>query len=65
MQKLEGQTDVAHQITLKSSPIPADAKFQIIVPMLVADRIFSFVYKIQVATGLSPSYAFHYKEKDS
>ena len=65
MQKLERQTDIAHKIILKSALIPANAKFQIILTVLVADWMFSFVCNIQVATGISPSYAFHYKVKDS
>lgn len=55
MQQLERQTDIAHKITLKLSLIPANAKFQIILTVLAADWIFSFVCIIQVSTGLSPS----------
>lgn len=62
-QVLDGLTDIARVILARSS-ILANANFEIIVTLLIAEWIFSFVCKSQLSTGLTvPAYTSHYKGK--
>lgn len=62
-QLLDGLTGIA-RVILEISSILANANLKIIVTLLIAEWIFSFVCKSQLSTGLTvPAYTSHYKAK--